>query len=234
MAVVSLSEKAYSHIRLQVFKGELEPGAQLVNRVIAKELGTSFIPVREAISRLASEGLVEQVAGAGAFVRSFDRQEISEIYDVRELFEPFAAAAAARFLTDHELAELESLMSEWEDIGATILGRKRGATVSDLNQWLELNERFHEVMITASRNRLLSKITRDVNVLSQCFAAHRGSPKLLSEETIHSTLDSHRELLQLLVLRDSPAAEALVREQLKFGRKSVLAFFDQNRSRAKP
>jgi DNA-binding FadR family transcriptional regulator len=77
MSTASLSEKAYQHIRQQVFAGALAPGDRLVNRTLAKQLGTSFIPVREAISRLASEGLVQQVAGAGAFVRTFDRQEIS-------------------------------------------------------------------------------------------------------------------------------------------------------------
>ncbi|MEM7603659.1 MAG: GntR family transcriptional regulator, partial [Verrucomicrobiota bacterium] len=120
MTVVSLSEKAYQHIRSRVFTGELAPGDRLVNRTLADELGTSFIPVREAISRLASEGLVKQVAGAGAFVRSFDRQEVSEIYDVRELIEPFAAAQAARFITDHELAELQTLLKDWEELGETI------------------------------------------------------------------------------------------------------------------
>lgn len=231
MSATSLSEKAYHHIRQLVFSGGLAPGERLVNRALAQQLGTSFIPVREAISRLASEGLVEQVAGAGAFVRSFDRQEISEIYDVRELFEPYAAAQAARFLTDHELAELESVLVDWESLGAKIMARKRGATDADLDQWLELNERFHEVMIQASRNRMLSKITKDVNVLSQCFAAHRGSPRLLSKGTVEHTLNSHRRLYQMLEERNSGAAEEQVREQLKFGRESVLNFFDQNRNR---
>jgi DNA-binding GntR family transcriptional regulator len=225
--MATLSEKAYQHIRKQVFSGALAPGDRLVNRTLAKQLGTSFIPVREAISRLASEGVVEQVAGAGAFVREFDRQEISEIYDVRELIEPFAAREAARFLTDHELAELESVMAEWEALGETILNRKRGATESDLDLWLKLNERFHSLMIAASRNRILSKITNDVNVLSRCFAAHRGSPRLLSSDTVKSTLGSHRELFELLSSRDSVAAEALVRQQLEYGRESVLTFFDQ-------
>ena len=233
MSTTTLRDKAYRHILQQVFAGALAPGTQLVNRTLAKELGTSFIPVREAISRLASEGLVEQVAGAGAFVRVFDRQEISEIYDVRELFEPFAAGQAARFLTDHELGELKSLLTQWEELGEVILGRKRGATTADLDRWLQLNEEFHEVMIKASRNRYLSKVTRDVNVLSQCFAAHRGSPKLLSEATVRSTLASHRELYQHLAARDSDAAEGLVRKQLHDGRVSVLAFFDQNRGQRK-
>ena len=228
MATASLSEKAYQHIRKCVFSGELEPGARLVNRTLAEELGTSFIPVREAISRLASEGLVEQVAGAGAFVKKFDRQEISEIYDVRELFEPYAAGQAARFMTDHEISGLAAIMKEWKALGETILTRKRGATAPDLERWLELNEKFHDLMILGSRNRLLSKITNDVHVLSLCFSAHRGSPKLLSESLIASTLKSHDRLLELLQDHDSSGAAEVVREQLKFGRESVLNFFDQN------
>lgn len=231
MSTSSLSEKAYQHIRRQVFAGQLSPGDRLVNRTLAKELGTSFIPVREAISRLASEGLVEQVAGAGAFVRSFNRQEISEIYDVRELFEPYAAGQAARFLTDHEVAELEAILTDWEKLGKRILERKRGATENDLDQWLEFNERFHLIMIQGSRNRMLLKVTKDVNVLSLCFAAHRGSPKLLSVETVKSTLKSHRQLFRSLSRRDPEAAENQVREQLIYGRKSVLAFFDQSLKR---
>lgn len=229
MTSTSLSEKAYHHIRRQVFSGELQPGAQLVNRTLAAQLGTSFIPVREAISRLASEGVVEQVAGAGAFVKKFDRQEISEIYDVREQFEPFAAGEAARLMTSHELDELTSLLAKWDSLGRTVLNRKRGATEADLDRWLEINERFHEVMITAARNRFLAKIMNDVHVLSQCFAAQRGSPKLLSAHLVNSTIESHQRLLERLKARDSEAAQDIVREQLQHGRQAVLGFFDQNR-----
>ncbi len=104
----SLSEKAYHHIRRLVFIGELALGARLVNRKLAAQLGTSFVPVREVISRLASEGVVEQIFGAAVFVRKFDRQEISEIYDVREQFELFAAGETALLMTSHELDELSS------------------------------------------------------------------------------------------------------------------------------
>ncbi len=226
----SLSEKAYQHIKQLVFSGELEPGARLVNRKLAAQLGTSFIPVREAISRLASEGVVEQIAGAGAFVRKYDRQEISEIYDVREQFEPFAAEEAARLMTIHELDELSALFSEWEMLAEKILNQKRGATEADLDRWLEINERFHEVMIIASRNRFLAKIMKDLHVISQCFAAHRGSPKLLSVETVEATIESHAHLLRLLKSHDSAAAREVVHEQLQFGRKHVLSFFDRHNS----
>lgn len=228
MPVGSLSEKAYQHIRHRVFSGDLAPGARLVNRALADELGTSFIPVREAISRLASEGVVEQVAGAGAFVKKFDREEISEIYDVRELFEPFAASEAARFMTDHEISGLEVILKEWTALGDKILQRKRGATTGDLEKWLDHNEKFHDLMIQGSRNRFLSKITSELHVLSLCFSAHRGSPKLLSGGLVKSTLESHKRLLDLLKKHDSAGASDVVREQLKSGRRSVLTYFDQN------
>ena len=228
MTAASHSERAYQHIRRRLFSGEWAPGTRLVNRSLASEIGMSLIPVREAISRLVSEGLVDHISGAGAFVRKVDRQELSQLYDVRELFEPHAAAEAARLRTGHELDELNSILAEWESHGKKVLNRKRGATAADLDRWLELNERFHEVLITASRNRFLVKITNDVHVLSQCFAAHRGSPGLLSRELVQSTLQTHGELLKAIEDQDSKSAEAIVRDQLQFGRESVLAFFDKN------
>ena len=224
----SLRKKAYDHIRKRVINGEYPPGTQLVNRNLANELGTSFIPVREAISQLASEGIVEQVAGAGAFVRTFDRQEISELYDVRELFEPFAASQAARFMTDAELSEIESVYNKWSDLASTILQRKRGATAADHEAWLELNEVFHERLITGSRNRFLSKLTSDLHLLTLCFASHRGAPKLLSEDLVTSTLQTHKQLLDALLARDGEAAQEIILTQLKYGRETVLNFFDQN------
>ncbi|MCZ6671771.1 MAG: GntR family transcriptional regulator [Verrucomicrobia bacterium] len=228
----NLREKAYQHIRRRVFNGEFPPGTRLVNRTLATEIGSSFIPVREALSRLASEGLVQQVAGAGSFVRSLSRQEISEIYDVRELIEPFAASAAARLMTDHELNELQALLRDWEKLAKAILKRKRGASIMDLDRWLDLNERFHTVMIAASRNRFLAKIMSDVHLLSLCFTAQRGSPKLLSEELVRSTIKSHGYLLQSLEKHDSESAEEVVHAQLRSGREMVLNFFDTQRKQS--
>lgn len=227
----NLREKAYRHICRQLFLGELSPGDRLVNRTLAAQLGTSFIPVREAISRLASEGVVELVNGAGAFVRKFDQRELSEIYDVRELVEPFAAAKAAQLMSDHELSELKSLLRDWEEVAARIGKRKRGATAGDFDEWLSCNARFREVLIAASRNRTLSKIVRDVHLLSQCFAAQRGLPGLLSADLVEATIRSHRGLVEALQARDASGAEAIVREQLRYGRSTVLAYFESMQSR---
>lgn len=230
MSVTSQSEIAYTHLRRQLSNGELRPGDRLVNRALADELGMSFIPVREAISRLASEGLVDRIAGAGAFVHEVDRRELSELYDVRLLFEPFAAAEAARHVTAHELREMEAILAEWETTGQAVLARKRGPGPKLLNAWADANERFHERLVEASRNRWLAKLMRELRVVSLCFAAHRQAPGLLTKPIIEAALSSHRELLNCLHAGDTGRAETLVRKLLERGREEVLGYFDQEKS----
>ena len=72
----TLKQRAYNHIRRQVMTGRLSPGARLCNRGLAKEIGVSLIPVREAISQLVSEGLAEHRPRLGAFVVRVGREEL--------------------------------------------------------------------------------------------------------------------------------------------------------------
>ena len=112
----SLADKSYDYLRNKLAQGELPPGQRLVNRTLADEIGVSVIPVREAINRLASEGLVEHFPGAGAFVRKPDRQDLDNLYVLRDAVESCAAAEAARYITDGQLAELKSLLEDAEQI----------------------------------------------------------------------------------------------------------------------
>ena len=81
------TEKAYRLLREKLMAGELEPGQRLVNRQLATEFGISVIPLREAISRLASEGLIQQIPGSGSFVRSTDEREMEELITFRACIE---------------------------------------------------------------------------------------------------------------------------------------------------
>ena len=200
-----------------------------MNRALAKEIGTSFTPVREAINRLASEGLVEYVAGSGAFVRRVDRHELSQLYDVRELFEPFAAAEAAQHITAHEIDELRSICKDWKSITSS-LSEKRLATEADMNRWLDNEERFHGLLISASRNRWLEDIMSDLRLAGHCFQPQRSKPEILTIKVAKSTIASHEALIKALAARDPEKANALTLEQIQRGRKAVLAHFDQQRS----
>ena len=85
----TLCEKAYQHVRVLLTRGELPPGQKLVTRNLANDIGVSLAPVREALSRLATEGLVEHVPGAGVFVRKLDRQDLEELYILRDAIESY-------------------------------------------------------------------------------------------------------------------------------------------------
>ena len=91
-------------------QGELQPGERLVNRTLAERIGVSVIPVREALHRLATEGLIEHTPGAGAFVREPNRQDLEELYVLRDANESCAAGEAAKYITDLQLEELEAIL----------------------------------------------------------------------------------------------------------------------------
>jgi len=226
----NLSEKSYFYLRGKLTRGELGPGAQLVNRSLATEIGVSVTPVREAINRLASEGLVEQVPGGGAFVRSVDRQDLEECYVVRDALESCAAAEAARYITDDQLDELEAIVDEWCEIAAAIGENGKGhATREQLNRWLDNEEHFHDILVRGSRNRLLAKVVRDHRVINAVFEAQRDDPAILTGEVAAMTSHGRRELMRALRNRDHDQARQLVSAEIQRGKRTVLAFLRRKR-----
>jgi DNA-binding GntR family transcriptional regulator len=220
----TLAQKAYHELRDRLRAGKLPPGTRLVNRTLAAELGFSFTPVREAISRLASEGLVEQVPGAGAFVRRLDRQDLAQLYDLRATLEPYAAAEAARHISAVELEELRRVCSEFEAIAEHCRGRKpRAATAKRREAWLRAEERFHELLIEAARNPWLTKMAVELRLVSLVFASQLEAADLLTPEVAQRTWREHAKLLELLEERDADAAQAWMKAHIQQGRTHVLS-----------
>jgi DNA-binding GntR family transcriptional regulator len=219
----------YDQLHQQLRTGALKPGTRLVNRTLAAELGTSTIPVREAISRLVSEGIAESTPGGGAFVRCPDANELSELYDVREALEVLAAGEAAKFATDHLIAELRTICVQFRHIAGAI-SQGKPATRSMFNRWLEAEEQFHTRLVAASRNRWLIKTIDKVRVIAQVFAIQRLTPRLLSYTVAHETLCHHEAFLEILASRDSERAKVWMSEHIRNGRNTVLAHYSANAS----
>ncbi len=226
----TLAEKSYRHIRNKLTNGDLVPGDRLVTRGLADEIGVSLGPVREALNRLASEGLIEHIPGAGASVRKADRQDLEELYVLRDATESCAAAEAAKFITDEQLAELETIVDDWAAIAAKIRrSTKQRATAAQFHRWLDNEEHFHEVLIEASRNRLLTKVVREYRTISRIFEAQRHAPELLTPAVADGTCRSHRNLVDALRNRDAMRSRLLMSEQIQNGRKLVLRLLRRNR-----
>src|SRR5690349_13215528 len=128
--MASLAQKAYEHLQEGVLSGRLRSGTVISEAALAKELGISRTPVGEAIRQLVREGLVEQVPRYGTIVRSIDRQELTDLYEMREALESFAAAKAAEHITEPMLNRLQ----QYVEVMKRIEDELRDAGASELDE----------------------------------------------------------------------------------------------------
>jgi DNA-binding GntR family transcriptional regulator len=182
------------HVREAILDGRLPPGSRIRQEAIAQRLGTSRIPVREALRQLESEGLVTLVPHSGARVAVMDFEEYSELYRVREAVEPIAIAESAPRLTDQQLAHLRELLAIVE------------ASPEDPLRWLEYDRLFHlSSYAAAPLPRVLAMIERFWNQTQQYRRAYfytvRDHLEVVSAE--------HRLIMEALERRNGDDAASL-------------------------
>jgi DNA-binding GntR family transcriptional regulator len=221
----TLGVKAYEKLRGMLVQGRLQPGMQLVNRKLADEIGMSMTPVREAVTRLASEGLVEYVPNAGAFVRQISRQELAQLYDVRRALESLAAAEAAAHATPDEIAELRAIAAEsWTLVREIGAAANRHATADQMARWIDHDQRFHALIFQAARNRWLSKVAADLKLLALGFSPQRRLPAFLTVPAAVKTWCGHRRLIRALATRDAALAKATIDAHIADGKREVFSY----------
>ncbi len=202
------TDKSYARLREKLTAGQLAPGQRLVNRSLADEFGVSVIPLREAINRLASEGIVKQIPGSGAFVHSPDERELQELLIFRESIESTAAAEAARHISDRELDALQAVLDDWITIAKLIEDRPDGrATKAQLARWIENEEHFHHLIVEASRNRFLARSIQGHRVLERLYGPQSANSIKLTADVARTTCENHRQLIAVLRRRDPDAAQ---------------------------
>lgn len=204
----SLSDVAVEHIRTQLLRGGLRPGSRLSELGISQEMGISRTPVREAINQLASNGLVEQIPGVGAFVRIPDDQELAELMELREMLEGFGVSQAASRIDETGMEALRGLRAEGLGLIRQVRqSSKRVPTVQQLEQHFQLDIRFHQMLIEACGNRWIKKIFQDVQLLGRIFAYKHEHPDRAELRSMVRTWREHSQLLRAVEQHDG--AEAL-------------------------
>ena len=192
-------EAAYEKLKRALTEGHLAPGARLSEPELAELLGVSRTPVREALMRLAQEGLVELLPGRGARVRALTPEEVREVYEVRGALEAEAARLAA---TRHAPADLAALAAAQAELEALPPGAQSAQTAADA--------RFHAALVAAAKNRELERLFHQLDAklaLARRFSADENqSPKTLAE---------HRAILKALKARDPEAAARAARAHVE-------------------
>ena len=176
-----------------ILEGVLKPGERLRAEALAQRFGTSRTPIREALLQLEAQGLVEVEPNRGAVVRAFDREDLLDLYGVRALLEPAAAARAATRIDDADIARLQELCD-----------RAQHANVDDQ---IAYNEDFHRIIVEAARSPRLTVAMRAASGIPRAFRSMFWD----SEEQRAESLLCHRRLVSAFRVRDAQLAEAVMR-----------------------
>jgi DNA-binding GntR family transcriptional regulator len=228
--VTLLPEKVYHQLRRKLLGGELRPGVRLDYRKIGAELGVSTTPVREAVGKLASEGLVDLIPRAGAVVRELGRQEAENLYGVREAIETYAAARAAEKISSAELHQLETFLSKMQQlIDSNMAAGKRLLTGEKLAEFLEADLAFHMTIIEAAGNPRLTKLAGDSHIHSRIFGVERFGHE---RELVEEANKTHYMIFGALKERSAANASHLVAQHIRRSLELTLAHIDHTHPKA--
>ena len=228
-ATSSVKHQAYHHIFGKVMRGELKPGERLSNRKIAREVGSSFIPVREAISQLTSEGLVEHRPQQGAFVAQLSRKELADLYDLREALECHAAVKVAAAINEKrdKLTDMVAACTALRKVHAEACSGRSDAvqlTAQQNERWVIDDATFHLSLLRAAGNQKAIKTVNSLRIMANIFGRRHSRRSL---ETLDQTCLDHEIILESLLAGDAAAAAEAMARHIQRGCRSALQTFDQ-------
>jgi DNA-binding GntR family transcriptional regulator len=210
----NLTELAYQHIKRSILEGSLIEGSRLTEDNLAAQLGISKSPVREALNRLESDGLLTIEPRRGAYVRSFTLQEACELYELREVLEVHAVGLA-RITPEFLNALAESI----ERIKRDLADRNTIA-------YVEEDIRFHNLIAAASGNR---ELRRTLENISQKTALFRSRTYRL---VAAASPDCHDKIYEAFRDGDRELAQQAMRDHILFFRDTLLRALEAEDGRA--
>jgi DNA-binding GntR family transcriptional regulator len=197
----SLEEKVFLTLEEEILAGELEKGDSLTEIALSKRLGVSRTPIRGALHRLKEDGLVEIAPNKGAVVLGVDKDDLIDIYKVRNRLEGLASASAAKSISKEDLEKLR------ESVELSEFYISRG----DTEKVKELDTAFHQMIYKSSGNRQLESILTE---LHRKIKTYRKLSLSVSGR-IEKSIAEHREILRAIENGDAALADALTSRHIE-------------------
>jgi DNA-binding GntR family transcriptional regulator len=193
----TMQEIIFDTIKQRIITGDYPPGRRLIANDLAEELNASRMPVREALTRLASTGLVELIPYKGAIVNELTAEDYVEIFHIRSVLEGLATRLACPNLTDDDLKKMQEANSE-------ILGM----IDEDDVQFQQVNRIFHSTIWQRTKSKRLSALLS--NLYSE--AAQYRHMMVIMPGRLEEICAEHESVLSALEKRDAEKAEQCVRD----------------------
>jgi DNA-binding GntR family transcriptional regulator len=222
------SQRAYETLRRRILRLELPPGADIDEKALVQELRISRTPVREALIRLSTDGLVHVQPNRGARVSPLDIHEIPELLEALELCMRLTTRWAALRRSADDLAAMRVHCQSWA----------KAAKALDFHGMSEANNRFHMAIAQASGNRHLAGMYRGLlpGFLRLTHALLSAAPMQSKQYRAYfNRVDAeHRRIIDVVASGDAEAADALGREHADLMRERVAGYFNSPIARATP
>ena len=207
---VTVQERVYQHIRGSILSGRLRQGQRIVERKIAEQMGSSRVPIREALLRLSSEGLLSSLPKWGFTVKEYTKDDIIELYQLREAIESKAVRLAVEKASEDEIREIILIHEK----AVKLLQDEESGDNALYNKY---DNEFHHAILRASGNKRFFCVFQplhfeDMVVRLNCIDEEL-SEKAIAENR-ERTLREHKCLVDALVGRDGKKAEQLVRQHI--------------------
>lgn len=198
----SFVDEAYRAIKQRIVGGDFPPGRALNIDALARQMGISNSPIREALRRLENERWVQTVPFRGAYVRAHDPAEVADVYELRQMLE---LAALAKAMARRPMPSMEGLHAALEDIQAAIRS-------GDAMGYLAADTRYHQALVDTAGNRRLSEIYATLVEQGRCFMLGRG-PESMAR--MRKGRDQHGPIYQAILAGKSTQAMRLLKAHLQ-------------------
>ena len=199
----SARDYVYAELRRRLMAGAFMPGERLREEHIAAELSVSRTPVRSAIERLVTDGLVKHEGRRGAVVLGWQDRDIDEAFELRMLLEPYSAKAAAERASPEQIAELER-------INQSMLDAINADAPDSVAQVQHFNNQFHHALLEAAQSARVRSMVE--NLLDMPIII--GSFYFYTKDDMLRSVEHHRQIIAALRARDAECAEIAVRFHL--------------------
>ncbi len=201
----SLTDEISDVLRERILKGEYGIGEKIKENQISAELRVSRTPIRDAFKQLESEGLIDYIPNRGCFAKGFTKQDVEDIYTVREALEKIAVRWSVERINDKEVKDLEEQCELME------LYTKR----LDSQKVLELNTYFHDVIYNSSRSRFLAQVLRSYKE----YLDKTRKSVFYEQEFLEAIQREHSEIFEAIKARDGARAEKAISDHLAASRR---------------
>jgi DNA-binding GntR family transcriptional regulator len=199
--VLQLGSRVYDSLVNSISSGQMEFGAPLRLNEIARMLEVSTTPVREALGRLESSGLVVKVPNCGWFVRYFTEDEIRDMHEVRASIEGLSVRLACLRMTEEELKWLRAYNQEKGEAAMR---------ANDVSAYMLYNREFHSVILRAARNSYLAAVVGQLGPQSEMLTAR----SIKMPGRMQRAFEEHSRILRCLTERDAEGAENAMKDHI--------------------